>query len=308
MNSSNQLTSNSTNLHNYFFIASIVEASLIAIIGFLGVTFGIIGLFIVRRNSFLKGITGLYASLDLINTIIINACHLLWGVPCALWSISDSLPFLNYFFGNLIFTSVALGFLPKVYLGLSRFVVLAFNGKYSERFERTRRFQYASMVIYPLCIAILYSLPGCHCVFLTKSKNYFWTEGEQGLRVLFYAQLMVSYVFMPITTFIDASIFWMVRKKVFRAARQRTSQQKTEQLRKEYRLAAQMLVNLVNGILLNVSVFISKDFYLDLIAGFIVNTMLWQICTMTVSLSYVVFFKEKRSKALAIPLFILCLQ
>ncbi|CAJ0950631.1 unnamed protein product, partial [Mesorhabditis belari] len=85
-----------------------------AICGALGVIFGVAGVYAVKRNSILKGIIEHYAFVDLLNLILINGCHLFWGVPCALWTLNEVIPFLDHLFGGLAFTAPSIGFPPKL--------------------------------------------------------------------------------------------------------------------------------------------------------------------------------------------------
>ncbi|CAJ0914384.1 unnamed protein product, partial [Mesorhabditis belari] len=82
--------------------------------GSVGVFFGVSGLFVVRKNLILKGIIEHYAFVDLANFITINACHVIWGIPSAIWHVNEAIPWLDYTISGAAFTAISLGFPPKV--------------------------------------------------------------------------------------------------------------------------------------------------------------------------------------------------
>ncbi|CAJ0580388.1 unnamed protein product, partial [Mesorhabditis spiculigera] len=213
-----------------------------ATLGLLGTMLAIYGFVIVRRNTILKGIIEHYAFVDLLNMLLINGCHLCWGVPCAIWQLNEWSPLLDYIFSGIAFSAVSVGFPPKIFLTFNRFFALAFSGSYYKFYERTNYVQYGIMAAYPLATGIAYAIPGCGAIFIPHGQNFFYVEGACGEEVMYYTQILASYIVLSIQTVFDAAIFYLMRKRIrsFQAIQShQNSKQKREQLKKEMRLAAQ---------------------------------------------------------------------
>ncbi|CAJ0951355.1 unnamed protein product, partial [Mesorhabditis belari] len=266
------------------------------LIGLTGVLLGINGLIVVRKNSFLRGIVRHYLYVDLTNFILINGCHLTWGVPCALWSL-DSLSAVNYIFSDIVNGASSMGSLPKLFLGINRILAISFGGRYHDRFERTKWFQYFLMAFWPSCTMTAFAMPDCHAIFVPNGQNFFFVQNTPcALDVMYYTQVLAPYIFLPLSTFFDASVFIMMHRRVrqLTRSRQQMSYQKSDQLRKEYKLAAQMVTNMFSGFTVTFAVAIGQNYISSPMPSFLMWTALWQGCCAVQCLTYVILLREVR--------------
>ncbi|CAJ0569121.1 unnamed protein product, partial [Mesorhabditis spiculigera] len=171
--------------------------------------------------------------------------------------------------------------MATIFLTFNRFFALAFSGSYYKYYERTNYVQYGIMVAYPLATGIAYAIPGCGAIFIPYGQNFFYVEGACGEEIMYYTQILASYIVLSIQTVFDAAIFYLMRKRIrsFQAIQShQNSKQKREQLKKEMRLAAQMISNLITGIILNVTMAIGQQYLASTLATFLLFTALWQGC------------------------------
>ncbi|CAJ0580105.1 unnamed protein product, partial [Mesorhabditis spiculigera] len=267
----------------------------IGAVGFIGVVLGLAAVHVIRRNSMIKGIVEIYCLLDLANLLLINGGHLFWGLPCALWGINESWPTLDYIFSALTFTSVSLGFPPKLFLSINRFFALSFEGRFYNSLQRTHVAQYFFMLIYTLGTFSAYMIPGCGATFVADGLNIFYIEASCGERIMYFTQIIASWIFLPVNVFFDLLICILMRRRLrlLHAKQNHDSRQKKEQLRMEMNLALQIAVNLTTGLILNVTITIAEESLWSSWATFLCYTALWQICTLINCISYIVFLREK---------------
>ncbi|CAJ0952356.1 unnamed protein product, partial [Mesorhabditis belari] len=268
------------------------------LLGTLGVTAGVTGIVVVSRNSFLRGIVRHYLLIDLSNYILVNAGHLLWAVPCAIWRLNYQLPVVDYLFGDLVNTAVCMGYFPKLFLGMNRFFAIAFDGVYHHKYERTAVIQYLLMMLCPLASFIAFGLPGCHAIFLPDGQNFYFAEGGCGEATIYYTQVLPPAIFLPLDACFDGFSFIMLYRRVqqLQKGRQQMSSQKADQLRKGYKLALQMVSNFIAGASSATGVAIGQNYVTSPMGSFLLWTALWQGCCTVQCTTYVFLLSERRTK------------
>ncbi|CAJ0947580.1 unnamed protein product, partial [Mesorhabditis belari] len=257
------------------------------VLGFIGSITGFLGILAVKRTSF-ADLVKHYMLFDLSNYTLVNLCHLFWAVPCATFTLTTSVPFLDHIFANLANAASSQKLTPKVFLGINRLFAISFNGLYYQSFERTKNFQYLVLFLQPFGTFLALFLPSCNCIYVPFGVNSFMFAGECGYTILYWSMILPGTISLPLTALLDGTFFVLLWRTMRDFRRDNTSQQKAEATRKEVKLALQMLTSFIINFLNFMGLYcVTGLLPPNSVPLVVTSTFSWQLSAILFSLSYV---------------------
>ncbi|CAJ0945176.1 unnamed protein product, partial [Mesorhabditis belari] len=116
-----------------------LQVSIIIILGFFGLSAGILGIRCLRQTTIITGIVRNYCLCIVFFASIINGVHLFWGVPRAIWLSHMNLSILDNIFGFIAFGSVSVIYIAKPYIGWGVILVCTLLDTFTFASVRERR-------------------------------------------------------------------------------------------------------------------------------------------------------------------------
>ncbi|CAJ0932074.1 unnamed protein product, partial [Mesorhabditis belari] len=280
----------------------IVEIVVMALLSPICLVLSVAASMVVKRNRLIADLVKFYVLVDLLNYSLNGVFYLFWATPTAVWKLNDSLPFLDRLFSTLPYIGFYIGISAKTFLGLNRCFAIAFDSRFSAKFESTRWFQYLTVALLTcIVIVVSWAIPGCQPTFVPYPTNVVWfVEGECRVITDRIFELM-NYIFCPIYIVLDVTAFWLMRRH-FRRNRSNSanSDLKRRQLGMEYRLAAMMLVNMLTSIALWIEN-LGPQYLLTANSGFIFYTGLYLIDCIFNNFAYLMLLHQGNNVTRVLP-------
>ncbi|CAJ0569679.1 unnamed protein product, partial [Mesorhabditis spiculigera] len=262
-------------------------------IGLLGTIAAIYSLVVIRRCQFLTGIVEHYCLIHASSGVVINACHTIWAVPCAIWDLNAELEWISYVFGFFIYAIIPLAYVARVSLAINRWFSVAFHGRYYHHLEEQRIYCYAVLVVLSAILIIPLLIPGCRCSLFTSPVIMFWT-GESAIGGLYVdvVQIKLGYVEIAITATLEVSTLLLLSRRLKKLERTHTGQSR-RQVGRQLRFAGQLVTFNTTEIAILVVTSVCTQYAATDFHMFLLFTASWQFGALLGNIIYIVF--QRRS-------------
>ncbi|CAJ0916921.1 unnamed protein product, partial [Mesorhabditis belari] len=270
-----------------------VQVLFIFALGILGVLTGLYGFRVVLNSSVINGIVRHFLLCITLSATTINACHLCWGMPRALWSESVNIPLIDNIFGFIAFGLISVILISKILLGINRFTAIIFEGKFYEIMEKHKNFQYSILIGYSILMSAPMVFPGFRVIWVTDGVNAFFLENSPHSDLyLNISQPFAGYATIMICLFLDTITFILIyrRMKIFKL---KSLHQQRANLKKQYFLLTQMMFSNGAVVVSTVGILVILTFTANDMATFICYTAMWQASCVMEGLFCIVFLRDR---------------
>ncbi|CAJ0576774.1 unnamed protein product, partial [Mesorhabditis spiculigera] len=270
-------------------------------IGLLGTAAGLHSLFVIRRCPFLIGIVEHYCLIHAATGVIVNFGHFGWAVPSAIWHIQYDFSFVNYFISTVIFASVFVAYVARIFLAINRWLSVAFYGKYYYHVEKAKAWCYVTLIGSSVIFNIPLLIPDCRPSVYTDPFIFFYAgEGECGPKYSDISQIKFGYLEIGVTTILEVSSLLLLNIQLKKLERGRSGTNSRSQLGWQLRFATQLVVFNAGEIASLALYTFFNQIAASVFELFILGTACWQLQWLVVSFIYIIF-QSRGEKSTATP-------
>ncbi|CAJ0569682.1 unnamed protein product, partial [Mesorhabditis spiculigera] len=270
-------------------------------IGLLGTAAGLHSLFVIRRCPFLIGIVEHYCLIHAATGVIVNFGHFGWAVPSAIWHIQYDFSFVNYFISTVIFASVFVAYVARIFLAINRWLSVAFYGKYYYHVEKAKTWCYVTLIGSSVIFNIPFLIPDCRPSVYTDPFIFFYA-GEGGCGPIYsdISQIKFGYLEIGVTTIMEVSSLLLLNIQLKKLERGRSGTNSRSQLGWQLRFATQLVVFNAGEIASLALYTFFNQIAASVFELFILGTACWQLQWLVVSFIYIIF-QSRGEKSTATP-------